>query len=302
MRAAQRIAALDIGGTKIKACVFEGGTPSQKSECDTAANEGAAAVLARAAALIRTFGPFDAIGVSTAGQVDPNNGVIRYANENLPGYTGMDVKGYFEAQFQRPAAVLNDVCAAALGEGTRGAAAGVRDYICLTYGTGIGGGVVLDGQLYYGTGPSAGGMLGGLILHPEDLDPQDPFAGTYERYASATALRTAASGLDPALTNGHAIFQRLDEPEVRTVVDAWLDQVAAGAVSLIHVFNIPCVVLGGGVMEQPYAIQGAQARIEKLLIPGCRGVRVGGAALGNMAGRYGAAQQVCKTEFGVDLE
>ena len=119
MRAAQRIAALDIGGTKIKACVFEGGTPSQKSECDTAANEGAAAVLARAAALIRTFGPFDAIGVSTAGQVDPNNGVIRYANENLPGYTGMDVKGYFEAQFQRPAAVLNDVCAAALGEGTR---------------------------------------------------------------------------------------------------------------------------------------------------------------------------------------
>ena len=210
MRAAQRIAALDIGGTKIKACVFEGGTPSQKSECDTAANEGAAAVLARAAALIRTFGPFDAIGVSTAGQVDPNNGVIRYANENLPGYTGMDVKGYFEAQFQRPAAVLNDV-------------------ICLTYGTGIGGGVVLDGQLYYGTGPSAGGMLGGLILHPEDLDPQDPFAGTYERYASATALRTAASGLDPALTNGHAIFQRLNEPEVRTVVDAWLDQVAAGA-------------------------------------------------------------------------
>ena len=58
--------------------------------------------------------------------MDPNNGVIRYANENLPGYTGMDVKGYFEAQFQRPAAVLNDVCAAALGEGTRGAA-------CLLY-------------------------------------------------------------------------------------------------------------------------------------------------------------------------
>lgn len=213
-------------------------------------------VLARAAALIRTFGPFDAIGVSTAGQVDPNNGVIRYANEKPARLYRDGRQGLLRGAVPKAAAVLNDVCAAALGEGTRGAAAGVRDYICLTYGTGIGGGVVLDGQLYYGTGPSAGGMLGGLILHPEDLDPQDPFAGTYERYASATALRTAASGLDPALTNGTPSSSGLDEPEVRTVVNAWLDQVAAGAVSLIHVFNIPCVVLGGGVMEQPYAIPG----------------------------------------------
>lgn len=302
MSAARRIAALDIGGTKIKGCIFECGSPSQKSECDTAANEGAAAVLGRAAALARSLGPFDAIGVSTAGQVDPNSGVIRYANENLPGYTGTDVKGYFEAQFQRPASVLNDVCAAVLGEGIRGAASGERDYICLTYGTGIGGGVVLDGRLYYGSGPSAGGMLGGLILHPEDLDPQDPFAGTYERYASATALRAAATELDPALSSGRAIFRRLDEPGVRDVVDAWLDQVAVGAVSLIHVLNIPCVVLGGGVMEQPYAIQGARERIERLLIPGFRGVRIVGAALGNMAGLYGAVQTVCQTELGVDLQ
>lgn len=113
-----RIAALDIGGTKIKACLFEGEVPTQTVEGDTLARKGGApAVLERAAALLRPLLPFDFIGVSTAGQVDPGTGVIRYANENLPGYTGMDVKGFFEARFHVPAVILNDVCAAALGEG-----------------------------------------------------------------------------------------------------------------------------------------------------------------------------------------
>ena len=294
-----RIAALDIGGTKIKACLFEGEVPTQTVEGDTLARKGGApAVLERAAALLRPLLPFDFIGVSTAGQVDPGTGVIRYANENLPGYTGMDVKGFFEARFHVPAVILNDVCAAALGEGAYGAAQGVRDYLCITYGTGIGGGVVLDGRLYYGSGPSAGGMLGGLILHPEDMDPRDPFAGTYERYASATALCLAASRLDPSLTSGRAVFQRMEDPSVRAVVDAWLYQAAAGIVSLIHVYNVPRVVLGGGVMEQPYAIQGVQARTKALLIPGFHGVQVVGAKLGNMAGLYGAAYQVLQTGLG----
>ena len=118
-----RIAALDIGGTKIKACLFEGEVPTQTVEGDTLARKGGApAVLERAAALLRPLLPFDFIGVSTAGQVDPGTGVIRYANENLPGYTGMDVKGFFEARFHVPAVILNDVCAAALGEGAYGAA------------------------------------------------------------------------------------------------------------------------------------------------------------------------------------
>lgn len=285
---ARRVAALDIGGTNIKACLFEDGKITRRDEGRTPAKEGASRVLAAAAALLEGFAPFDAVGVSTAGQVEPSTGVIRYANENLPGYTGTDVKGYFEARFHVPAAVINDVYAAALGEGAQGAARGEEDYLCVTYGTGIGGGVVLGGKPYYGAGPSAGCMLGGLVLQPEALRPDDPFAGTYERLASATALCAAASAADPALCDGRAIFARLEEPAVRAVVDGWLDQVAAGLCSLIHAYNVPCVVLGGGVMEQPYAIEGTRRRVEQLLIPGFRGARILGAQLGNTAGLCGA--------------
>lgn len=288
----RRIAALDIGGTKIKACLFEGDTPIHKNECDTLAHDGgASAVLERAAALLHPFLPADAIGISTAGQVDPSTGVIRYANENLPGYTGTDVKSYFKARFGCPVAVLNDVYAAALGEGTQGAARGIQNYLCITYGTGVGGGIILNGEPYYGAGSSAGIMPGGLILQPDKLSESDPFAGTYERCASTTALCASASALDPVLDNGRAIFQRLQEPMVCAVVDHWLEYVAAGIVTLIHVLNVPFVVLGGGVMEQSYAIEEAKKRVAAKLIPGFRGVKVVAAQLGNMAGLYGAAQQ-----------
>lgn len=283
-----RIAAIDIGGTKLKACLFTDGVPGEKREADTEARQGGAHVMENAAALLAALGPFDALGVSTAGQVDPESGTIRYANENIPGYTGTDVRGLFSARFGVPVAVVNDVYAAALGEGARGGGRGVSDYLCITYGTGVGGGVILGGAPYYGAGPSAGVMLGGVVTHPEKADGVDPFAGTYERHASATALSAAGKALDPTLNSGRAIFSRLSEPAVRAVVDAWLDEVAAGLLTLIHTFNVPCVLLGGGVMEQPYAIEGVRRRVEARLIPGFRGVRIKGAELGNMAGLYGA--------------
>lgn len=284
----RRIAALDIGGTRIKGCLFEDGVPVRREETDSEAKRGGRHLLSRAERLLESFLPFDGIGISTAGQVDPHSGTIRYANENIPGYTGVDVKGFFESRFRVPAAVLNDVCAAAVGEGMYGAARGERDYLCLTYGTGIGGGLVLNGELYYGAGASAGIMPGGLILRPELSGSGDPFAGSYERCASASALREEGAALDPALSSGREIFRSLERPEVRALADRWLDRVAAGICSLIYAYNVPCVVLGGGVMEQPYAVGGAARRVEERLIPGFRGVRVVGAALGNMAGLYGA--------------
>lgn len=286
------IAALDMGGTKIKGCVFEQGQLLQTGEIDSEARQGGAHFLEQGAKLLDSFGAFDALGVSTAGQVDPDKGVIRYANNNVPGYTGADVKGFFENRFHVRAAVVNDVYAAALGEGAQGAARGERDYVCLTYGTGIGGGVVLGGKLYYGAGASAGVMLGGLITHPDAVVVGDPFSGSYERYASATALVSAAKAADATLTDGRTIFERLGETVVRSLVDHWLDEVAAGLCTLIHTYNIPCAVLGGGVMEQPYAIDGVRRRVEERLIPGFRGVRICAAELGNMAGLYGAASLV----------
>ena len=83
--------------------------------------------------------------------------------------------------------------------------------------------------------------------------------GTYERYASATALVARAKAADPALTDGRAIFARLAEPQVKAVVRAWLAEVAAGLISLNHLLNPEALVLGGGVMEQPWVLEQLQA-------------------------------------------
>lgn len=287
-----RIGALDIGGTNIKACLFEDGVAGPLRETPTLAKEGH--FLDRAAELAASLGDFDAIGISTAGQVDPDTGVIRYANENLPGYTGTDVKAFFESRFGKPAAVINDVYAAALGEGAQGAALGEPDYICLTYGTGIGGGIVLGGKPYYGRGASAGVMMGGLITHPEAMVPGDPFSGTYERFASTTALIAEARKVDSAIENGRQLFARQEEAALKQVLDRWLEEVAAGICALVHCYNIPCVLLGGGIMEQPLVFNQAKRLTLEHLIPGFRGVEIRQAALGNMAGLYGAASLVQK--------
>ena len=289
-----RIAALDIGGTCIKAGLFEGMKLVQTAETDTPAKEGAKALLKAAGDLLDSFQPFEAVGISTAGQVDPVTGIMRYANENLPGYTGTHVQEYFANRFSCPCAVMNDAYSAALGEGTCGAARGYTDYICITYGTGIGGGVFIDDQPYYGKGGSANLMIGGLLTHPELRDVTDPFAGSYERSASTTALVKIAMQKDPALDNGRKIFARIEEPMVKEAVNAWLDEVAVGLLSILHIYNIPCLVLGGGVLEQPSVLNGIKARIRNAAIPGFQDVTIVSAELGNQAGLYGAMSNMLR--------
>lgn len=281
-----RIAALDIGGTKIKAGLFESGVLTARGETDTCPKEGAEALMRRAGDLLETLGDFDAVGVSTAGQV--RDGVICYANDNLPGYTGTDVRGVLGGRFGVPCAVINDAYAAAVGEGSDGAAKGFADYLCLTYGTGVGGGVVLGGRPYTGSGGSAATALGALVTHPEAICAGDPYAGTYERCASATALVAAARGVEPSVTDGRALFARIGETALRQVLEAWMDEVAVGLVSLVHLYNVPCVVLGGGVLEQSIVMEGVERRVRAHLIPGFDQVRLVPAALGNAAGLYGA--------------
>ncbi len=284
----KRIAALDIGGTSIKSGIWNGESVLDEKEHDTNAKNGGAYVMERAREILRGYGTFDAIGISTAGQVDSSQGCIRYANENIPGYTGMQIRQILEQEFQVPVAVENDVNAAALGEARFGAGRDHRDFLCITYGTGVGGAIVMDRKIYTGNAFSAG-EFGGILIHPEARVPGQPFSGCYEKYASATALVARAKAFDPELDNGRKIFSRIGEEAVRSIVDRWIDEIVYGLISVIHIFNPSCVVLGGGVMAQPYILEQVREKTKLEIMDSFRDVTLYAAQLGNHAGLLGAA-------------
>ena len=116
-----KIAVLDIGGTSIKSGIYCNDEIHNYKETDTEAKKGGYYVIEKVKKILKDYGAFDRIGVSTAGQVNAKEGKIIYANENLPAYTGMNIKDLLEETFGKPAAVENDVNAAAIGEAYKGA-------------------------------------------------------------------------------------------------------------------------------------------------------------------------------------
>ena len=284
-----KIAVLDIGGTSIKSGIFRNGSLHEIKENDTNSSNGGEFVINRAKEILKSYGDIDGVGISTAGQVDFAQGMIRYANKNIPGYTGMRIREIMENEFHVPVVVENDVNAAAIGERHYGAGIGYKDFICLTYGTGVGGAIVINGDVYRGSTFSAGEM-GAMIIHPEDRDAsEDMYSGCYEKYASTTALVRKIMSFDESLNNGRKIFTALGRKEVKAAVDQWIKEIAFGLISLIHIINPSCVILGGGVMEQEYILEKVKENVMKNIMESYQHVAITKTALGNKAGMYGAA-------------
>jgi len=286
------IMVLDIGGTAIKSGLYIDGELTDIRETPTEAQKGKAHVVNRAKEIITDYqqhSAFERIGISTAGQVDPVRGEIIYANENIPGYTGTKLKEIMEQQFHVPACVENDVNAAAIGESVFGAGKGYKEFVCLTYGTGVGGAIFTNGKLYTGSSFSAG-EFGAIVTHPEArFAGQNIFSGCYEEYASTTALVKNAKRFDSSLSNGRKIFERFDEPDVKALVDRWILEIVYGLTTIIHILNPECAILGCGIMEQPYVLEQLREKLYSNLISSFRQVKIEKAALGNHAGMLGAA-------------
>lgn len=289
-----KIAALDIGGTEIKYTLYDEAVPfdpGQVKTVKTEAGRGGAAVMETACGLLSSLGRFDRVAVSTAGQVNPADGSILYATDNIPNYTGTPVKKIMEARFGVPAAVENDVNSAALGEAFYGAAREDDDFLCMTYGTGIGGAIVRGKKIWYGSGGAAG-EFGHIITHAGGLPCTCGGRGCYEQYASTKALTRLVEKRCGSHLNGREIFGKLDEiPGMRGWVQEWMDEVLYGLVSLVYVFNPSCIVLGGGILNEPLIIGYLSERLPLMLMKSFRGAALKKAALGNSAGLLGAVHR-----------
>ncbi|MCM1233619.1 MAG: ROK family protein [Ruminococcus flavefaciens] len=277
----------DIGGTSIKYGICEDGCLSHVMETPTHARLGGRHIMDTIISLIENESGYDAIGISTAGQVNPNTGSIIYANDNIPQYTGIQIRNELQERFHVPVIVENDVNSAAIGEAVYGAGAEFDDFLCLTYGTGIGGAIVQNRSIYRGSSFSAG-EFGAIVTHgSQKKKSTDVFGGCYERYASTSALVNKAQELDPSLNNGKTIFEQLNRKDIQMLLEDWTDEIILGLSSLIHIFNPSCIVLGGGIMTQPYLLKRLRQKLTDHIMPSFRHTSLVSASLGNKAGLFG---------------
>ena len=115
--------------------------------------------------------------------------------------------------------------------------------------------------------------------------------GCYEMYGATTALVKKAMELNSKYINGRMIFEGLEQgdQQLEKVLNDWVLEVANGLVSLIHIFNPPAIIIGGGVMEQKKLVEAVSAKVQELVISSFTDVQIISATLGNKAGLLGAA-------------
>lgn len=288
-----RILTFDIGGTNIKyALSNEKFILTDKHTVPTEAHKGGQELVLKIISIIEQYDNIDRIGISTAGQVDSENGIVVYSTDNIPYYTGMMVKKIIENKTGIPTFVENDVNAFAMGEAKFGAGKGKSDFLCLTYGTGIGGALYLDNKLYKGMGCSAG-EFGHMITHAGGKQCTCGGEGCYECYASTKALLDSVNKRNSTQLNAFEIFEKenFSKPEIRSVIDQWIDEMIIGLINIIYIFNPPLIVLGGGIMNEDYVIDLIDRKIYNLLMENFRDVNIVRSKLGSDAALLGVAAE-----------
>ncbi len=290
------IITFDIGGTFIKyALCDENFNLSNSTKFPTQANQGGRKLIEKVIEIVKEYDNIDRVAISTAGQVDSVSGTVVYATDTIPGYTGTKIKEMVESATGIPTYVENDVNSAALGEAYFGEAKGYNDFICLTYGTGIGGAIWLNGDLYKGSFCSAG-ELGHIITHSGGKKCTCGGSGCYECYASASALVRSVNEISDTELDGVKIFdiENFSDPAIKSKVDEWIDEIVTGLISIVYTFNPSLIVLGGGIMNEKYIIESINERIHDKLMKSFKNVKVVNSNLGNTAGMLGVAYKASK--------
>ena len=288
-----KIIAFDVGGTAIKfgmvdknfKVLFSEEFPTNEFE-DT----DNMVMYAMEAKLREYEGQYDAIGISTAGQVDFENGMIHDGVGNIPNYKHSDLRGTFERIFNVPVAVDNDVNCAAIGEAHFGAARGAKDFLCLTYGTGVGGCIYINGDVYRGS-KFAGGEFGHMATHKDGRPCTCGRIGCYEAYAACRVFTKSVSDRMGKKMSGREIFkeENLKNPIIVDEMDKWEDEIALGLRNLCYIFNPSLIVLGGGIMSEDLLLGHIRHKVNAQLEPNYKHVKIEKAQLGNKAGMLGAA-------------
>ena len=253
---------IDIGGTKTAGgLVTSSGEVISRVEWPTPAAEGGQRVLENALAVARELlnaanEPVLGIGIGAAGQIDADQGIVVYATDILTTWSGVDVRGAFEAAFGVPTNVDNDVNAFAVGECRFGAARDIPTVVFLTLGTGVGGALVQNGKVHYGAHWS-GGEFGNIIIKFDEtgLCATGAHPGSLEAYASGTGLvrtwRALGGAADMPVTGRDIAEDAVKNPNdlAAQAVRKTGEYLGYGLASLANALDPDVIVIGGGLIS-----------------------------------------------------
>lgn len=236
----------------------------------------------------------EGVGISAAGQIRVHDGMVAGTCGNWPDWENVPIRALVEEALALPATVMNDANCAVLGEQWVGRAQGFAQVAMVTLGTGVGGGVLADGKVLIGKDGFAG-ELGHMPLHAGGMPCTCGLFGCYEQYASVTALlRLAAEVYPEEPMNGRRLFEKAQQGEqkAKDALAQWIEEIAAGLVGLVHLFNPELLLIGGGVSaQQEYLLQPLREKVFSSVMPRYREeLRMEAAALGNDAGMIGAVR------------
>ncbi len=309
------VLAIDLGGTKIiNAIISHNGEIIAKHDYPTLAAEGPQSIINRMISgidqLLRqsvlSLAKLCAISIAAAGIIDIRNGIITGA-PNLPGWHNIPLKSIIEEKCKIRTFLINDADAAALGEHRFGAGKGIDNLILLTLGTGVGGGIILNGRLYLGSSGSAA-EIGHMVIEASGPKCSCGKNGCLEALVSGTAIAGEAvnrinQGVESSLVGmvegkieeitGEKVYlaAKSGDSLALEVIARAAYYLGIGVVNLVNIFNPEMIIIGGSVARMGDLLLGPVRKMvkEKAFPLLAQNVKIVPAQLGNDAGIFGAA-------------
>lgn len=301
---------IDLGGTNIVAGVVDEqynilAKASTKTNCPRPDREIARDMAKMAIQAVEnaklTMDQIEWIGIGTPGIANSRDGIIEYSN-NL-GFVNTPMVKYIQEDIDKPVFVENDANAAAYGEFVAGAAKGANNAVCITLGTGVGGGIIIDGKIYAGSN-FAGAEIGHTVISVDGPQCTCGRKGCFEVYSSATGLvrmtkEALAAHPESAMKDEERIsartafnYMRAGDATAKQVVDDYIKYLAAGITNTINIFQPDILCIGGGVCNEGDPLLVPMKEIVKREVytrDSAKNTEIVIAKLGNDAGIIGAA-------------
>ena len=279
------ILAIDIGGTMVKyGLISSDGEILSTDKIETEAEKGLENILNKIDNIFKRYKENNPVGiaVSGTGQINGMIGKVIGGNPIIPNWIGTNLVKILEEKYNLPIVLENDVNCVALGEKWIGAGKDLSNFICLTIGTGIGGGIILNNQLFRGENFVAG-EFGHILIKK----------GEFEQFASTTALIRLVKERTEKTLNGKEIFdlEKKEIVEYQEVISEWIENLTDGLSSIVYCFNPANIILGGGVIGQgePLINRIKNSLFKKIGPQFKEKLNIIQAKLGNNAGMIGAS-------------